>query len=122
MSQLDERGQSKAPPDGIAEGYQEIYDSPEFAELRSRFRRLVIPLVVGFLAWYTLYVLTATYAHDFMKHKVMGNINLGLLFGVLEFLSTFAIAWFYSMRAEKDLDPLANELLDRFNSRAGGGE
>jgi uncharacterized membrane protein (DUF485 family) len=120
VAQLDEQGRSTVPPNAVADGYQEIYDSPEFAELRSRFRRLVIPLVVGFLAWYTLYVLTATYAHDFMKHEVMGHINVGLLFGLLEFASTFGIAYIYAMRAEKELDPLADELAARFNSRVGG--
>jgi uncharacterized membrane protein (DUF485 family) len=105
---------------GVADAYQDIYNSPEFAELRLRFRRLVIPLVAGFLGWYALYVLTATYAHGFMKHEVVGHINVGLLFGLLEFVSTFGIAYLYSVRAEKDLDPLAADLLARFNSEAGG--
>jgi uncharacterized membrane protein (DUF485 family) len=120
VAQLDERGRHAAASSDIPDGYQDIYDSPEFAELRSRFRRLVIPLVVGFLAWYTLYVFTATYAHKFMKHEVWGHINRGLLFGLLEFVSTFGIAYLYSVRAEKEIDPLAAELLERFNSRAGG--
>jgi uncharacterized membrane protein (DUF485 family) len=119
VTQLDEPGRPTAATD-VPVVYQDIYDSPEFAELRSRFRRLVIPLVVGFLAWYTLYVLTATYAHDFMKHEVLGHINVGLLFGVLEFASTFAIAYFYSVRAERDLDPLAAELLARYEAGTGG--
>jgi len=120
VTQLDEPGRHAARSEGVPDGYQEIYDSPEFAELRSRFRRLVIPLVVGFLAWYTLYVFTATYAHNFMKHEVWGHINRGLIFGLLEFASTFGIAYLYSVRAEKEIDPLAAELLERFNSRAGG--
>ena len=119
MTQLDESGRFAAA-DAVPAEYQEIYDSPEFAELRSRFRRLVIPLVVGFLAWYFLYVAIATYKHHFMKHEVWGHINVGLLFGLLEFLSTFGIAYFYSVRAGKDLDPLADELQKRFESRVGG--
>jgi uncharacterized membrane protein (DUF485 family) len=51
---------------------------------------------------------------------VWGHINRGLLFGLLEFVSTFGIAYVYSVRAEKEIDPLAAELLERFNSRAGG--
>jgi uncharacterized membrane protein (DUF485 family) len=120
VAHLDERGRHAAASSDIPDGYQDIYDSAEFAELRSRFRRLVIPLLVGFLAWYTLYVFTATYAHKFMKHEVWGHINRGLLFGLLEFVSTFGIAYVYSVRAEKEIDPLAAELLERFNSRAGG--
>ena len=42
-----------------------------------------------FLAWYLLYVLLADYAHDFMSTKVVGNINIGLILGLLQFVSTF---------------------------------
>lgn len=120
MTQLDDAGRPAASASEIPDGYQDIYDSPEFAELRSRFRRLVFPLVAGFLAWYALYVLTATYAHGFMKHEVLGHINVGLLFGLLEFVSTFAIAYFYSKRAESELDPLAADLLARYHTGTGG--
>ena len=44
-----------------------------------------------FLAWYLLYVLLANYAPSFMAIKVVGNINVGLVFGLLQFVSTFVI-------------------------------
>jgi uncharacterized membrane protein (DUF485 family) len=102
--------------------YEEIYNSPEFKELQSRFRRLVVPLVVGFLAWYATYVLLATYAHDFMSHELFGNFNVGFFFGLGQFVSTFLIAYVYAIRAEKEVDPLSNQILERFNARVGGGE
>jgi uncharacterized membrane protein (DUF485 family) len=96
------------------EVYELLYAAPEFAELRRRFRRLVLPLVVGFLVWYFLYVLLATYAHGFMAHEVFGHINVGLLLGLAQFVSTFGIAWFYAHRAERDVDPLATALQMRY--------
>ena len=42
---------------------------------RKRFS-VVIPLSIGFMAWYFLYVILSTYAHDFMSTKVIGEINL----------------------------------------------
>jgi uncharacterized membrane protein (DUF485 family) len=102
--------------------YEEIYDSPEFKELQRKFRRLVVPLVVGFLAWYFTYVLLAVYAHDFMSEDVVGNFNVGFFFGLGQFASTFGIAYVYAIRAEKDVDPLSAELLARFNARVAGGE
>lgn len=123
MAQLDEPARSGAP-DGydVPDGYQDVYDSPEFAELRKRFRRLVVPLVAGFMGWYSLYVLLATYAHDFMSHKLAGNINVGLVMGLGQFVSTFGIAYLYSVRAEKEIDPISGELLKKFNLATGGGE
>ena len=47
-----------------------------------RFRRFVFPMTALFLAWYFLYVLLAAFAPDFMATKVVGNINVGLLFGL----------------------------------------
>ena len=43
------------------------------------------------MAWYFLYVLLADYAHDFMAKEVFGNVNVGLLFGLGQFVSTFTI-------------------------------
>ncbi|MEZ5191795.1 MAG: DUF485 domain-containing protein [Nocardioides sp.] len=43
-----------------------------------------------FMAWYLLYVLLSTYAKGFMSTKVLGNINLGLILGLLQFASTFS--------------------------------
>ncbi len=44
---------------------------------RSRLRGFVFPVTAGFLAWYLLYVLLASFATDFMATPVLGNINLG---------------------------------------------
>lgn len=106
-----------------ADAYQQIYDSPEFAQLRARFRRLVLPLVAAFLGWYFLYVLLATYAHEFMAREVFGRVNVGLLLGLGQFVSTFGIAWFYARRADRDVDPLAARLNARYAAlTAGSGE
>ena len=61
---------------------QELRDSAEFERLRRIFRSFVFPMTVLFLVWYFLYVLLAAYAPDFMATKVVGNINVGLIFGL----------------------------------------
>ncbi|MGO4418180.1 DUF485 domain-containing protein, partial [Streptomyces sp. MCAF7] len=37
--------------------------------------------------------------------KVAGNINVALVFGLGQFLTTFLIAWWYSRHAAAKLDP-----------------
>ncbi len=96
-----------------AEEWARTYDSPEFQRLRKRFRRFVFPMTVLFLAWYALYVLLADYAHEFMSAKVAGNITVGLIFGLLQFVSTFVITWLYVRYADRELDPIADELRAR---------
>ena len=79
--------------------------SPEFQELKSRFRRFVFPMTLAFLVWYFLYVLLAIYATDFMSTKVVGEINWGLILGLGQFVTTFVITAIYIRFANRSLDP-----------------
>jgi uncharacterized membrane protein (DUF485 family) len=93
--------------------YEQVQDSPEFATLRSRLRRFVFPMSALFLIWYLAYVLLASYAREFMAAKVLGNINVGLIIGLLQFVSTFLITTIYVRYANRKLDPLAEYLRER---------
>jgi uncharacterized membrane protein (DUF485 family) len=93
--------------------YEEVQDSDEFVELRRRFRRFVFPLTAGFLAWYFLYAVLSAYVHDFMATKVVGNINIGVVFGLLQFVSTFVITMWYVRWADREFDPTADALRER---------
>ena len=42
---------------------------------------------MAFLAWYLLYVVLSNWAADFMSIKVVGNINVALVFGLLQALT-----------------------------------
>ncbi len=94
--------------------YAELAASKEFAQLRRRYRGFVFPWTVAFLVWYLLYVVMSMWAHDFMSIKLVGNINVALVFGVSQFVSTFVIARLYAIHAQKSLDPLAEELEQRY--------
>jgi uncharacterized membrane protein (DUF485 family) len=95
------------------EEYLAAQDSAEFIELKRRFRRFAFPMTVAFLTWYLLFVLLSTYAHDFMSTEVFGNINVGLIFGLLQFVSTFAITHLYVSYANRNTDPIAEEMRER---------
>ena len=86
------------------------HDSPDFIELRRRYRGFVIPATVAFLSWYLLYVVMSNWATGFMDTKVVGNVNVALLFGLLQFVTTFVLAWVYSRFSTAKLDPLATKL------------
>ncbi|WP_327091391.1 DUF485 domain-containing protein [Nonomuraea sp. NBC_01738] len=90
--------------------YERVQQSSEFQELKRRFRSWVFPMTAAFLAWYLLYVVLSGWARDFMAIKVFGNINVGLILGLLQFVSTFLIAWAYARHAGRKLDPLADKL------------
>jgi uncharacterized membrane protein (DUF485 family) len=96
------------PPD--SDQWTEVQSSAEFVELRRRLRVFVFPMTALFLVWYLTYVVLADYAHDFMSTRVVGNINVGLVLGLLQFVSTFVITTLYVRYANRKLDPLAQKL------------
>jgi uncharacterized membrane protein (DUF485 family) len=103
------------------EEYEQAQVSPEFVELKKRFRAFAFPMTVAFLSWYLLFVLLSTYAHEFMSTKVFGNINVGLIFGLLQFVSTFVITHLYVAHANKKTDPIAEEMRDRLEQHEYAG-
>ena len=102
--------------------YESVYRSADFQELRSRLRRFVFPMSAAFLAWYLLYVLLASYAPALMAVKLVGNINVGLVVGLLQFVSTFVITMLYARFATLRLDPLAHSLRDRIEDAIAHGD
>ena len=96
-----------SPPAPTGAQFLETQASPEFQELRSRLRRFVFPMTAFFLSWYGLYVLLGAFAHDFMALQVFGNVNVGLLIGLGQFVTTFVITGLYVRFANRELDPRA---------------
>lgn len=103
-------------PSRTSDPYLVVQRSPEFARLRKILRGFIFPMTVAFFAWYALYVVLSAYARDFMSTKLVGNINVALVFGLLQFASTFLIAWSYERFASRRLEPLADELRERVES------
>lgn len=53
-----------------------------------------------------------------MATKLVGNITVGLVLGLLQFVSTFLITTLYVRHANKHLDPAA----ERIREQIEGGE
>jgi uncharacterized membrane protein (DUF485 family) len=107
-----------------AERHDPIYDklsaTPEFRELKKRHTSFVLPATIAFLAWYLLYVVMSMWAHDFMSREVVGNINVALVFGLLQFVTTFLIAWLYARYMKAKVDPLARDLEVEYRQEVSG--
>ncbi|MET9296368.1 DUF485 domain-containing protein [Streptomyces sp. NPDC003077] len=101
------------PPD-----FPRVQASAEFTELRRSYRSFAFPLTIAFVLWYLLYVLLSSYAGDFMATKLFGNINVALVLGLAQFLTTFLIAWWYSRHAAAKLDPKAEAIKSRLEGDA----
>ncbi|MFW3386536.1 UNVERIFIED_CONTAM: DUF485 domain-containing protein [Kocuria sp. CPCC 205274] len=93
--------------------------SPEFQELRKTHRGFVFPLAIAFLVWYLLYVVLAMYAPQLFAIRVIGNVNLGVVLGLLQFVTTFAITGAYVSFANRKLDPKATAIRERLEPSLG---
>jgi uncharacterized membrane protein (DUF485 family) len=110
---------SKADPQlPPTEEFVAVQESAEFGELRHSYRSFAFPLTVAFIAWYLLYVLLSNYAGGFMGTKLFGNINVALVLGLAQFLTTFLIAWWYARHAAAKLDPKAEAIKSRMEGGA----
>lgn len=102
---------SAAPPGGI--DYIAVEESPPFQELKRTQRSFVFPMAIAFLVWYFVYVLLSSFAVDFMSQRVWGDITVGLLFGLGQFVTTFAITMTYVAWANRKLDPKSSAIRER---------
>jgi uncharacterized membrane protein (DUF485 family) len=100
------------------ERFVAVQASPEFQELRDRLRRFVFPMTAVFLLWYFAYVLLGAFAHDFMATKVWGDINVGILIGLGQFVTTFLITFIYVRFANGQLDPRAEAIRNQLDGGA----
>ena len=110
-----ESGEADRLPAHNHEVYNRIAQESDFVELRRRYLSFAFPATIAFMAWYILYIVCNNWARNFMNIEVLPNINVALVWGLLQFVSTFAIAYFYARHASKSLDPLASKLRDEFD-------
>lgn len=101
------------------QAYAELHHTDEFRDVRKRYRSFAVPWTVAFLVWYLLYVVMSNWATGFMSATLFGNINVALVFGLLQFASTFLIAWLYAKHMNRHVDPVARQLEQRYNEEVG---
>lgn len=90
--------------------YVAVNESPRFRELKRTQRSFIFPMAAIFLIWYFVYVLLAAFAPEFMGQRVWGDITIGLLLGLGQFVTTFAITMGYVAFANRKLDPVAQDI------------
>jgi uncharacterized membrane protein (DUF485 family) len=99
-----------AGPDREGDVYRRVQESPEFRELRRGYRGLAFPLTAAFLAWYLCCLLLSTFSPGLMAHRVAGYVNVALLLGLGQFLTTFLACLLVARASAAGRDARAREL------------
>ncbi|WP_380279649.1 DUF485 domain-containing protein [Kitasatospora purpeofusca] len=96
--------------DGSIEVYRAVQRSAAFQRIRHSYRTFVFPVSGVFLAWYLLYVAAQAAAPALMRRPVAGPVNVAWLLGLLQFATTFLLAWLYARNARTKRDRAALSL------------
>ncbi|RII41212.1 DUF485 domain-containing protein [Galactobacter valiniphilus] len=105
-------------PTPAPEDFLRVQQEPRFRKLRSDYRRFAFPMTALFLAWYLLYVIVAAFFPQVMAVRVYGYVNVGIVWGLLQFVSTFVITALYVRFANRKLDPEATAIRQELEADA----
>lgn len=90
--------------------YAAVEKGAAFVDLKRAHRRFVFPVVIAATVWYLAFVLVGAFAPGTMATPVFNVVNLGLLLGLAQFVTTFAITAWYVAFATRRLDPATARL------------
>ncbi|MEU5400320.1 DUF485 domain-containing protein [Streptomyces sp. NPDC005963] len=104
---------------GAVDVYREVHGGAAFQQVRRRYRRFVGPAAVAFLLWYFGYVVAAVTVPGLMARPVVGAVNVALIAGLAQFLTTFLLTWAYARHARRYRDRAALDLRWTVYERVG---
>ena len=84
---------------------------PRFQALHKKKLTFLWSLMLISTAYYFLLPIGAAYFQDLYKIKVWGPLNVGILFALSEFIVAWIIAGAYAVRANKEFDVMAAEII-----------
>lgn len=100
----------------IAPNVHRILQSPAFAELRLRRRRLAIVLTVLMCGIYYGFILAIAFAPKMLAIKIDGVITLGIPMGLGVIVAAVVLTGVYVRRANREFDALTAKALGSVRS------
>lgn len=97
--------------------WDRIYADPRFTELVIKRRKVTFGLFFICMIVFFSIPFLAEVAPDFLKIRLIGSINIGLLFVVAQYLVGGVIAWRYVVQLKK-IDTLSKNLIAAFSKNA----
>src|SRR5262245_28655109 len=99
--------------------WRRIVADPRFQALHRKKSSFLWGLMIFSVIYYFLLPIGAAYFPAVYSIKAWGPVNVGLLFALSQFVVAWAIAWFYSRRANAEFDAMAGDLI-RDAEKIGG--
>jgi|SRR5215218_8639150 len=99
-----------------------IERAPEFQELVHRRRAFVIPATAFFLTWYMGFIVLTAVAPDFMGDRIYEGLTVGYVLALSQFLMVLVLGIWYLRKSDREFDPLAARVRERYGGAADLGE
>ncbi len=84
---------------------------PRFQALHKKKLSFLWTLMIISVVYYFLLPIGAAYFQDLYKIKLWGPLNVGIVFALSEFIVAWTIAAVYAVRANKQFDAMAAEII-----------
>ena len=108
------QGRTKEPldPEKSRQAFVAVAETPEYRQLRSRFRNFAFPMISAAIVAYMTFVLLSIFAVDFMSITIPGlqALNLGLVIGLVQFAIVWIWTALYVSYSNKKLDPISTKI------------
>jgi uncharacterized membrane protein (DUF485 family) len=102
---------------GRAIDWAAIDADPRFQQLHRR-KVGFLTLLMGFsIGYYFLLPAGAAWFPEVFRIKLVGELNVGILFALSEFIVAWAVAALYTRRANREFDRLAEEINNEIMAR-----
>jgi uncharacterized membrane protein (DUF485 family) len=99
--------------------WKAVVADPRFQALHRKKTAFLWGLMVFSIVFYFLLPIGAAYFQDLFKVKVAGPVNVGILFALSEFIVAWAIAFYYSQKANNEFDSASAEIVRDVEKKLG---
>ncbi len=99
--------------------WKAVVADPRFQALHRKKTSFLWGLMVFSIVFYFLLPVGAAYFQDLFKVKVAGPVNVGILFALSEFIVAWAIAFYYSSKANAEFDAASAEIVRDVEKKLG---
>lgn len=90
--------------------WEAVEADPRFKSLHRDKNKFLLHMMFFPMVYFFLLPISAAYFQDFLRIKIWGVFNIGLLFALSQFVVAWSIALIYTKRANAEFDDRVNLL------------
>jgi uncharacterized membrane protein (DUF485 family) len=107
---MDSIAKEKSPQRPVQSDWDKIANSPEFKHLVALKKTFILPAFTIFFVYYFALPIAVGFAPKWMSTAITGDVTLGYLFALSQFVFGGIIAWLY-LGASAKFDALTGDIL-----------